>query len=122
LSGSEGAESAAERTASTTISNASARRRRVSAAKAKAELEEDLEELVVKFNAYRFIVAVVAILLFDAVVFQSLDSWAGPVSLLAIELILIFVLARYYEIPEAVQFTYRLLEAATSKEKDPGAG
>lgn len=29
---------------------------------------------------------------------------------------------RYDEIPEAVQFTYRLLEAATWKEKDPGAG
>ena len=88
--------------------------------KAKADLEDDVEELTSALNTHRFLTCVGIIVIFDAVVFQAIDNWMAPLCLTVIELIGIFVLARHYEIPEAIKLTFFIMKMVGKREKDPG--
>lgn len=59
-----------------------------------AQLESRLQSEIDNRNEERFVAALIAIILLDIGVFDGMESWAGPISILVLELFLLIVLAQ----------------------------
>ncbi|GEM_PF-3044281 len=76
------------------------------------ELQEDLaaEQKARKVDVFLFIL--VGTIVLDIHVFSSMQSWAGPVSILALEVLLLLVLAERFDISIVEQAVDKALGAA----------
>ena len=89
--------------------------------KSSAELERDLEDAkkqIAKHNAERAIFSIVLVIIWDNQVFKSYDGWAPVISILALELIGLFILAYRLEMHEVIRLFWGAMRAYGKQ--DPG--
>lgn len=89
-------------------------------AEAKAQLESDVERLSAALAAERFCAAVVVLIAVDAYCFQFYKTWGAPVSLVAIEIAGLFVLARRLGVDELAGLVLTAIRSfGRGRETDP---
>lgn len=90
-------------------------------AEAAAALEDQVETLTDDRLEERFAWIVVSMILFDAALFHDAESWSGPLVIGILELVLLVVLARKYQIQEVSQILAKFLDRAADYTNKPKA-
>jgi hypothetical protein len=84
---------------------------------AMARLEGAIERQRDQAREERFCWIALTIVLVDMVVFTNAKTWAAPVSITALEAILLFVIARKCGVDEISEITARVLDSWSGKTK-----
>lgn len=83
-----------------------------------AELEAALASLSVKIREERYMWSVVVMLLIDFLMFERFSNWGAPIAILAIEALLLIMLARWCKVPDVVMLIDRIIEFYGGKKID----
>jgi hypothetical protein len=81
-------------------------------------LEKEIEILREKRNEDRFCFLTALIIFGDAYIFMRMPSWGGPVSILILEIIVLFVAARKMGIQDLTVITDKLIVALGARNKN----
>lgn len=87
-----------------------------------AALQNEIQDLQNSRNEERFLLVAIIVVLVDALIFSSMENWAGALVIGVIEIFAIAVLARKWRIEEVPQilskFLDRTAERVNSSKKD----
>jgi hypothetical protein len=82
------------------------------------KLQADLADCKDQHMGERFMWIAVVMILFDALVFPPMRTWTGPLAIFAVQLLLLFMVARRYGVKELAEWVDRLV--AMAKASIPG--
>jgi hypothetical protein len=82
------------------------------------ELQADFADCKDQHMGERFMWIAVVMILFDALVFPPMRTWTGPLAIFAVQLLLLFMVARRYGVKELAEWVDRLV--AMAKASIPG--
>ncbi len=80
------------------------------------ELQDDLEAEKDGRKSDRFLYMLVAVIVLDIHVFASMQSWSGPLSILALELLFLVVIADRFDISVVERFLDKALSSVIRKQ------
>jgi hypothetical protein len=83
-----------------------------------AQLQEENARLKDAIHEERFCWVVVSIILFDCAIFMRAETWAAPLSILALQLLLIIVIARKLGVQQIILFIDRVIDSYARSKKD----
>jgi hypothetical protein len=75
-----------------------------------ARLEAKVSELEAKLGEERFLWTLLVIILLDCMVFERFSTWAAPLSIAVLEIVLFVVLARKCRVPDITMLLNKITE------------
>jgi len=82
------------------------------------ELAAQLDACTKQRTGERFVWIAVVMILFDVLAFPPMRTWTGPFAIFAVQLLLLFMVARRYGVKELAEWVDRLVTMA--KASTPG--
>jgi len=82
---------------------------------AKAVLEAELTSLRGRIKVERLCALICIMIIFDVPVFSDFNNWGGPLAVLVLELMVIFLIGKSFEVDHIPELFDNIVSAATSK-------
>lgn len=83
-----------------------------------AQLESKIEAMEVRLNETKFCYFIVALILLDVIFFAHLgDNWAGSISILVLEIILLIIVGRHLDVRDVEMLTNRIIHSISARPK-----